>query len=124
MAADPQYTQNLVYPDLQIKTLDGDAVVLRKIALMLEAISGVANATSYNPTQYTPTVSVASSSGNVSSGAKQVTFTFQAGFSGTVGGQAYTSASSPVVIAAPVNGTLAAIPYTVTAGSVQIVSLT
>jgi hypothetical protein len=124
MAADPQYTQNLVYPDLQIKTLDGDAVVIRKIALMLESIAGVAAGTSYDPVQYTPNVSVKNSSGTVSAGAKQVTFTFQTGFNGTVGGQTYSALSSPLVISAPVNATLAAIPYTVTAGSVQIVSLT
>jgi hypothetical protein len=124
MPADSQFTQNLIYPDLQIKSLDGDSIILRKIALMLGVISGVSTETSYNPTQYTASIVVATTSGSVSAGKKQITFTFQPGFTGSVGGQSYTATSSPVIITAPINATLAAIAYTVTAGSVQIVSLT
>lgn len=124
MPADPQYTQNLIYPDLQIKTLDGDAAVIRKIGLMLQLMSGVSSSASYTPNNYTPSVVVANSNGSVASGASQVTFNFQPGFSGSVAGQAYTASSNPLVISAPVNATLSSIAYTVTAGSVEIISLT
>ena len=122
--ADTQYTTNISFPDLQIKLADSNDIVLRKMALMLEVISGVTNPTTLTPNVYTPHVTVATTNGTVSSGSRQVTFTFLTGFTGTVLGQAYTASSAPLILIAPSNSTFGSIAYTVSAGSVQIVSVT
>lgn len=69
------------------------------------------------------TFTAATANGTVTGGSKEVTFIFGATFTGTVGGVAFTSTDVPLRITAGYNDVLAAIPYTVAAGTVRIVQV-
>jgi hypothetical protein len=61
--------------------------------------------------------------GSTHDGCRTVIFIFHASFTGTVGGQAFTSSDVPLRLEAQSQDTLRAIPFTVTAGSVVVVEI-
>ena len=74
--------------------------------------------------QRTPAMVLATTSGTVAAGAKVVEFIFSSSFTGTVLGVAFAGATdSSEKFTAPGNDTLGAIVYTVTAGSVRIMTI-
>lgn len=53
---------------------------------------------------------------------QQVTFIFRASYTGNIGGVAFTSADVPLTVRADNGNVLRQIPYTVTAGSLVVIS--
>lgn len=73
----------------------------------------------------TPAIASVSSSGSVAAGKKVVDFIFSSDFTGTVLTVAFAGANDSVIsFEAPPGDTLAAIAYTVTAGSIRISTIT
>lgn len=109
------------------------------VELILVALAGVSGGSGLTDTQLratavpvslpatarTPAVSLVTTNGTVASGKKIVDFIFSSDFTGTVLTVAFTGAADSVIsFEAPPGDTLAAIAYTVTAGSIRIVTIT
>lgn len=81
-------------------------------------------ATNTTSAQRTPTITTASGNGTVSAGARKLTFVFSTDFAGTVLGATFAGDDdASITIEAPANDTLAAVAYTVSAGSVRILKV-
>lgn len=92
-----------------------------ELALKVLVVNGGANG---GGTQRTPTISTASSTGTVAAGAKKLTLVFSSDFAGTVLGAAFSGAADKSIdLNAPDNDTLAAVAYTVSAGSIRIIKV-
>lgn len=102
---------------------EGEPRLLAKI--YKNGIPVSATVASQPTTARTPTITRVTSSGAspVVAGARSVTFVFSTDFVGTILAVAYTGAIQSITLTAPGNDTLAAIAYTVTAGSMDIIKL-
>lgn len=75
-------------------------------------------------TQRTPSITTATASGSVPAGARKLTFIFSNDFAGSVLGSTFSGTNdASVTIDAPAGDTLAAVAYTITAGSLRIVEV-
>lgn len=74
--------------------------------------------------QRTPSITVATTNGTIAAGAQRISIIFSTDFAGTVLGATFDgSIDSSVAFSAPTGDTLAAVGYTVTAGSARIVKI-
>lgn len=98
---------------------DPDKIIQLKIAQAVQVSAGLGASTS------TPVITTASASGTVAAGFRQATFIFSPDFAGTVLGATFAGAADATLsLEAPGGSLLAAVPYTRTAGSARIVTLT
>jgi hypothetical protein len=85
---------------------------------------GKAVATAEASAQLTPTITTVTTSGTVAAGARKLTFVFSSDFAGTVLTATFAGANdASISLDAPTPNTLAAVAYTVTAGTIRIVKV-
>lgn len=104
---------------------DSSNTLLMKIWFWMHATAeGITGGGTGGGVQRTLTSSAVTTDGTVSAGAKSVSFVTSSDFSGTINGVAFpVSASKNVAPISPAD-TIAAIPYTVSAGTIYIDVLT
>ena len=96
----------------------GDSA-LGEVYLKVGLVGGVSFATS----QVTPSSSVVTTNGTVAAGKKHIEFILSSDFAGTINGVAYSGATDAVQsFDAPVDGTFAAMSYTISAGSARLLT--
>ena len=108
---------DLTFPTQRIQTTDMEATILRRTALNIQDIAGGKSVT--------PAIANVSSSGTVAAGARSLTFIFSPDFAGTILGVAFAGGvDDDFTISTSGRDYLTAVAYTVTAGSLKILSLT
>lgn len=118
----------LLYPDLGVQeppeqAFRADIPARHAEILMLTLLDSIRQGAPAS-VQRTPSIAVVNASGSVAAGARKVTFIFSTDFAGTVMGVAFSGANDAALpIESDGGNTLAAIAYTITAGSARIVKI-